>query len=92
MDSNNREFLILAMHLRDRTTKNQHQPKAKKHSADHFCFHVLLIPFTVLAFVALIIAAFAETMACQGELISGHSPVYCPKFDLRLRGKLASPR
>jgi hypothetical protein len=52
MDSNNPEFLILAMHLRDRAPKNQHQPKAKKHFADHLCFHVLLIPFTVLAFRA----------------------------------------
>ena len=82
MDTNNREFLILAMHLRDRASKNQHQPKAKKHFAGHFCFYVPLIPFTVLGFVTLIVAAFAEAMACQREVISGLSGVYCPKSEV----------
>jgi hypothetical protein len=62
MDSDNREFLSLsgcwgsgacqaiAMHLRDRAPKHEHQAEAKKDSADDFHFHVIHFPFLVLAF------------------------------------------
>jgi hypothetical protein len=50
MDSDNREFFILAMHLRDRASKHECQAKAKKEFADDFCVHVTYFPFVVLAF------------------------------------------
>ncbi len=50
MDSDNREFVLLATHLRDRAPKHEHQAKAKKEFADDFCFHVIYFPFVVLAF------------------------------------------
>jgi hypothetical protein len=50
MDSDNREFVLLALHLCDRARKHQHQGKAKKEFADDFCVHVIYFPFVVLAF------------------------------------------
>jgi hypothetical protein len=53
MDSDNRELLILracwgsgacqaiAMHLRDRAPKHEHQAEAKKDFADDFYFYVI---------------------------------------------------
>jgi hypothetical protein len=53
MDSDNREFLSLsgcwgsgacqaiAMHLRDRAPKHEHQAEAKKDFAEDFCFHLI---------------------------------------------------
>jgi hypothetical protein len=40
----------------------------------------------------LVIAAFAEATACQGELISGRSPRYSAGFANSLRGKCGSGR
>ena len=50
MDSDNRDFVLLAMHLRDRAPKHEHQAEAKKYFADDFCFHVVYFSFLVLAF------------------------------------------
>jgi hypothetical protein len=82
MDSNNREWRILritAAHLRDRATKHENKPEAKKDSADDFCFHVVDFPFIVLAF---------RDFPGRRSQSAGLSPVYCPKSDPRLRGKL----
>src|SRR5262249_15532385 len=53
MDSNNGEWRILritAAHLRDRASKHENKPEAKKDSANDLCFHVIYFPFIVLAF------------------------------------------
>jgi hypothetical protein len=55
MDSDNRDFVLLAMHLSDRAPKHEHQAEAKKYFADDFllcmkCLFHFVISFVVLAF------------------------------------------
>ncbi len=40
MDSDNRDFVLLAMQLRDRAAKHEHQAKAKNEFAEDFCSHL----------------------------------------------------
>ena len=41
MDSDERDFVILGIELRDRAPKHKHQAEAKKYFADGSCFHVI---------------------------------------------------